>query len=360
MPHILVYEHLSGGGAGPDNSAGDDDPAMLAMGVSMRDAIVGDLLRLPATTLTCAVAATPGAATAAVKPNGRLSQVSARPGESACDFVARLSGAVDAAWIVAPESDGVLQQMHDAVREAGLRARHGAARWIGCSRPAIELTSSKRDTLEALAQAGLRTPLALDDCAQRWVVKPNFGAGASSTRVFRRLDDARVDLQHRTATGAPQATLEPFVEGEPLSVSLLVGPNRVEAIAFNRQQIAIGHGRDAMLIAGDGSDADRDGAVHYLGVDVNALGRAGDPRLPLLRQWATAVARAIPGLSGFIGIDLVWHPSAGPVAIEVNPRVTCAYAGLSAHLRRNLAGEVLRAHGLGAGPSLPEPMHSVL
>jgi tyramine---L-glutamate ligase len=33
----------------------------------------------------------------------------------------------------------------------------------------------------------------------------------------------------------------------------------------------------------------------------------------------------------------------GPVVIEVNPRVTCAYIGLSAALGRNLAAELLRA-----------------
>jgi len=56
------------------------------------------------------------------------------------------------------------------------------------------------------------------------------------------------------------------------------------------------------------------------------------------------VARALPGLRGFVGVDLVWHAERGPVAIEVNPRVTCAYAGLSASLGRNLAAELLSAH----------------
>jgi predicted ATP-grasp superfamily ATP-dependent carboligase len=58
------------------------------------------------------------------------------------------------------------------------------------------------------------------------------------------------------------------------------------------------------------------------------------------------VAKAIPGLRGFVGIDLVWHPRCGPVVIEVNPRVTCAYVGLSASLGRNLAAELLRDHAV--------------
>jgi predicted ATP-grasp superfamily ATP-dependent carboligase len=36
--------------------------------------------------------------------------------------------------------------------------------------------------------------------------------------------------------------------------------------------------------------------------------------------------------------------------IEVNPRATVAYAGLSARLGRNLAADVLAAHGLQVAP----------
>ncbi len=58
---------------------------------------------------------------------------------------------------------------------------------------------------------------------------------------------------------------------------------------------------------------------------------------------ARDVVQAIPGLRGFVGIDIVWHEQRGPVVIEVNPRLTCAYIGLSAALGRNLAAELLRA-----------------
>jgi len=62
-----------------------------------------------------------------------------------------------------------------------------------------------------------------------------------------------------------------------------------------------------------------------------------------LAALAARVQRALPGLRGFVGIDLVWHAQRGPVVIEVNPRVTCAYVGLSRQLGRNLAGEVIAA-----------------
>jgi len=63
------------------------------------------------------------------------------------------------------------------------------------------------------------------------------------------------------------------------------------------------------------------------------------------------VAATLPGLRGFVGIDLVWHAQRGPVLIEINPRLTCSYVGLSQRLGRCLAGEVLalqRLEGLHA------------
>jgi predicted ATP-grasp superfamily ATP-dependent carboligase len=44
----------------------------------------------------------------------------------------------------------------------------------------------------------------------------------------------------------------------------------------------------------------------------------------------------------------VLHPRQGPVVIEINPRVTCAYRGLSASLGRNLALELLASHQVRA------------
>jgi len=66
--------------------------------------------------------------------------------------------------------------------------------------------------------------------------------------------------------------------------------------------------------------------------------------VPALRGLARQVAAAIPGLRGYVGIDVVWNERRGPVAIEVNPRVTCAYVGLSAALHRNLAADILAVH----------------
>ncbi len=141
-----------------------------------------------------------------------------------------------------------------------------------------------------------------------------------------RLDAARSDAQQRDG----QAQLEPWVDGEALSLSLLCADGGAETLAVNRQRIVVGG----------------DGMVSYEGVDVAAVPPA-DPRTAALRQVGMRVALALPGLRGYVGIDLVWHARRGPVLIEINPRVTCAYVGLSAALGRPLAAEIL---ALFAGP----------
>ena len=311
MTRIFVYEYLSGGG---DRAANDD---LLPMGQSMRDAIVADLLRLDDCEVS--VAACEGTEV----PTGRARSVRPRDGETPFDFVARHAPVNDLVWVVAPETDGVLAQ---------LARRVDPARWLGCDRDSIRLTSSKRATLRRLADAGVCTPLAFEHAPDvtQWVVKPDDGAGSIDTRVHASFEAATRDGANRSSHAGHAGcatTIEAWVEGQSLSLSLLCGVEHTELLSINRQHLLI----------------DADGSVSFCGVAVNAL-LLDDPRGATLRALAASVGKAITGLRGFVGIDLVWHAQRGPVVIEVNPRVTCAYVGLSSALGRNVAGDIIAAH----------------
>jgi predicted ATP-grasp superfamily ATP-dependent carboligase len=227
----------------------------------------------------------------------------------------------DASWIVAPETGGVLAHLREAVGDAG---------WIGCDAEAIRCATSKSATLARLASRGVPTPLAeARGHRGRWVVKPDDGAGTVATRLHAGRAAAYADLEARRAAGRC-ATLEPFVEGEALSISMIVGANLASptaTVAFNRQCIQAGP----------------DGWLRDAGVRSAEIDERHDPRAGALRGLALQVADAMPGLRGFVGIDLIWNEEHGPVAIEVNPRVTSAYVGLSSRLGRNLAAEILRS-----------------
>ena len=311
MKRVFVFEYLTGGGSSDGDVKATD--ALLPLGLAMRDAVVTDLLRSGAFKVSVAACehalALPGSALA----------VRAHAGESALDFVAREAALHDLSWVVAPETAGLLAQFQRAV---------GAARWLGCNAGAIALTSSKRATLLRLVKHGVATPLAFEHVPEvtRWVVKPDDGAGAVDTQLHTHHGAALDDWRQRSRAGTA-LVVEPWVDGEALSVSLLCTQRGAELLSINRQRIHI----------------DASGALSFTGVDVNVLALT-DPRGRALQRLADGVVQAIPGLRGFVGIDLVWHARCGPVVIEVNPRVTCAYVGLSAALGRNLATELVAAH----------------
>ena len=324
---ILVYEPLSAGDPETTAALQRGSPAhreMLAAGQSMRDAVAADLARLPGIVVTVAV--DPQEAGHAAIGAG-LRTVTPLPGEGAVAFVRRQALLNDLCWIVAPESEGLLLRLHDAV---------GAQRWIGCSAAAIRLAASKRATCAALDGVGIRTPdaRALSHDGP-WIVKPDDGAGSVDTRRHGTRAAAEADLRGRQRAGQG-ALMQPWVDGEPLSVSMIVGPVLARAVAFNRQRLHI----------------DAAGWLHDLGVQAAALA-PDDGRVAALRALAIRVAAALPGLRGYVGIDVVWNEGNGPVVIEVNPRVTCAYVGLSAILGRNLAADILAAHRRSGG----EPAH---
>ena len=306
MMRVFVYEHLSGGAA-------DAGSELLAAGRAMRDAVTCDLLRAG----DCDVSVAAGPHAPEVPAPARA--VSPPAGGAAADFVAQQARSHDCVWAIAPETGGVLAQLQRVV---------DAERWLGCDAEAIALSSSKRATLAHAALHGLTTPLAFasSPATRRWIVKPDDGAGAIATRVHNTHAAARDDLEMRRSRGEA-AGLEAWVAGEPLSLSLLCSAERIELLSVNRQQLAV----------------DAFGVLSFTGVQIDVLPHA-DARFGALRAWAQALARVVPGLRGHVGIDLVWHAQRGPVLIEINPRVTMAYVGLSAALDRNLAAALLAGH----------------
>lgn len=302
------------------------DAALGSQGRSMRNAMVADLARLDDVSVTCAVAdASEGTLAPGVRPSCRP------PWRSARDYLREEAASHHRVWVVAPESGGVLAALRDVVEDR---------QWLGCSKAAIVTAGSKRATSACLRRFGIAMPTPIDDetteASSRmpqdrlgadgigWVVKPDDGCGTSHVRRHRHLAAALADRAARRQRGE-QAVVERWVAGEPLSMTLLCSPREVEVLALNRQRIL----------------SDESGLVRFEGVEI---GPVPADRRTALAALAQRIRQALPGLGGIVGVDLAWHPVAGPVVIEINPRPTCAYGGLSRLLRRNLAAEVLAQH----------------
>jgi len=221
----------------------------------------------------------------------------------------------DAIWPVAPESDGILLRATNESLASGRRL-------LGSRPDAVAIASSKSATAGVLARAGVAvvpcypSEAGLPEKTAAVVVKPDDGAGCQDTLLFEDRAALREWLRLR---GPGNRVLQPFVPGEARSLSLICCNGTAKLLACNRQNIHVERG-----------------AFQFSGVNVNSVADA-DGRYALL---AGAIARALPGLWGYCGVDFI-ETMAGPLVLEVNPRLTTSYAGLSAATGTNPARLVL-------------------
>jgi predicted ATP-grasp superfamily ATP-dependent carboligase len=236
--------------------------------------------------------------------------------------------AADAVWPLAIESDGLLERLSREV----LRANRIL---LGSAPGAVRVAASKLEVARALADGGV--PVAatysphavLPDEHGAWVVKPDDGAGCFNIRLF---NDRAAALAWIRAAAAEGYVLQPFIAGKLGSLSLLCCDGVARVLSCNLERVAM-----------------RNNRFHFLGCRVNGLGDH-DGAFDRLAQ---PVAAAIPSLWGYVGVDFVLTEH-GAVVLDVNPRLTAAYAGLHASIGRNPAGLVIE---LLKGPAaMPGPL----
>ena len=226
-----MFEFISAGGLGEaalDACSGrsDQPEPLLAQGARMRDALLAELLDLPAMEVVVAdgglVSLPPSRPTPSEVSAPRQLRVLPTPTNGdPVEWLHAAAADVDLVWAIAPETDDILLRLCEAVPPA---------RWIGCSAAAIRIASSKTRTREHLAAHGLPTPPAWSPGQPtpgdshragiglahggRWVLKPDDGAGGERTHVFPSFDTARVAFEraraNHGAVAAPQgAAVEP-------------------------------------------------------------------------------------------------------------------------------------------------------
>lgn len=259
-------------------------------------------------------------------PRSRI--VAVEPGGD-LEALRRAAAHCERALVVAPEDDGLLEARVAAVRGAG-----GVA--VACDDGFIRLAADKQATIVALAGRGVPVP------AGR-VLHPGepFPAGFHLPAVAKAraaCGGAGFALVH--AAGAlpaddGQRRLEAFVAGEPVGVSCLCGPRGVLALPPVRQRSA---GIPPRFVGGD------------FALAPGPAGRAVALALRAVRGLAMAggVAR------GWVGVDMVLAPredGLGDRVLEVNPRLTTSFTGLSRRGRGSLLGAMIAlADGLPPPP----------
>jgi tyramine---L-glutamate ligase len=315
---ILVYEHASGGGL-----AGQDVSVSLAReGRAMKTALVADLAAIGSHEI---VTTTDARLPCAAPPGVDVVTLPAerRPREAMLD---RLMTWADGVWLVAPETDRCLERL--AARAARLEAKI-----LGSSAAAIGRAADKAGLARRLARAGVRHPItrALRPGAA-WareaerigypvVVKPGRGAGGSGVSLARNATELRLAVASaRRAGGRRPLLLQQYVAGTAASVSLVADGRCAVTLTLNAQSI---RGSRPFSYRGGQTPLDH-------------------PLAAQARDAALRACRALPGLRGFVGVDVILTAS-DAVVIEVNPRLTTAYLGVRSALQENVAALALAA-----------------
>ena len=300
---VFAFEFFSGGGL-----AGRPLPASLAReGDLMLSTLVRDLAELPAITVIAS-------RDPRLPPLPRCEALRPLPGEDPFALFARGLAGSDAAWPTAPEGSGVLERLSRQTEAAGTVL-------LACRPEAVHLAASKHATARRLSERDIpavptfgahETPPPIPG---PWVVKPDDGAGCEATEVV----EDRAAALGRLAEDPGHLVAQPWIEGEPLSLSLLCGGPAARLLSCNSQHIAVRRGRVSLEAVVVNAVADREGRFARLG---------------------ERIAAAVPGLWGYVGVDLMLTPQ-GPVVLEINPRLTTSYCGLRSALGLNPAELVL-------------------
>jgi predicted ATP-grasp superfamily ATP-dependent carboligase len=237
----------------------------------------------------------------------------------------RLAAEADATIVIAPEFDGLLEERCRIVTAVG-------GRFVGPTPEAIALCGDKLALAERLATHGVPTietrrcdfrklATALSDAPpQGFIVKPRHGAGSIGLfRVRNRDELGRAEAAYAAGPLCGGPIVQPFIAGDPLSGVGIVSPEGIELFPIARQRIT------------------GDDRPHYacgiIPARIDAAGAVAD-----LARRAFA---AVPGLSGYVGLDLILSEDGVPIAVEINPRLTSSYLGYRRLATENLAERIV-------------------
>ena len=277
---VFVYEYICGGGL-----AGRPLPESFAReGWAMLASIVEDFSQVEG----CEVVTTLDERFAGRPIAARIVERLSGDAETERRTIERLAAECEGTLLIAPEFDGILFDRVTWAERAG-------GRLLGSSSQGVAAAADKFACGQLLERAGVpavvgqlvrlnERPLPSLTVPFPAVLKPRDGAGSQHSFLVSdpaSLDALVCDLESNGI--ASEFLLQPFVPGMSVSVSFLIGPNCRQPLLAGQQILS------------------SDGRFQYLG------GRL--PLPPDESRRAVAVATravaAMPGLNGFVGVDLV-------------------------------------------------------
>ncbi len=244
----------------------------------------------------------------------------------------------DVTIVVAPESDGVLCELEAWCQSAGIRTcssdatfiqnsgdKWRSAQWWHCHQvphPPTQLLSKWRAPVTAHADA------------ERWALKMRDGAGCESMQRLSTEEVVRLQLNHPSAD---RWIVQPWISGLSYSRSVIVdAAGNYHWLPIVSQCLKV------------------DACVQYQGGCVLPESSLSSDHERSLEQ----AVRSLPGNArGWIGVDFILSESGQLMVIEINPRLTTSFVGLSRACHASLADLIVKA-SLGLDGTWPDQWHS--
>jgi predicted ATP-grasp superfamily ATP-dependent carboligase len=334
---ILVYEHVSGGGF-----AGTSIPAdILCEGFAMLRTLIHSLKTAGHSTATLL-----DARIMVLNPPIEADSIThiSSPGEVKKE-VWNLLGIVDAAYIIAPESDGILAELVSLVEKSGKAS-------LNCSSEAIKRASDKAEACKELTRRGLPIPETVEasvkqdigeirskvkDIGVPVVFKPINGVGCAGLSLVKSLNQIPMAVERiKHESSEERFLIQKYIRGTSASVSLIASGQKAMPIILNRQR--------TKLAAPNGRSA-------YLGGSTPMIHTQGEQALEITRR----AVESFEGLRGYVGVDVVLTGDKA-IILEVNPRLTTSFIGIEKIINFNLAQAIIDAAMFGR---LPEKIQTL-
>ena len=311
MMRILVFEYITGGGFN-----NKELPASLASeGILMLQALLDDLRELmihrceqPISVLVMMDERVKDM----INSQGFEQRIITQVQNTEEEFL-RLIEQCDTVWPIAPESDGILQDLCAAVEATGKRLLTSPA-------SVVRIAGNKFNTYQLLMQQGIATvPTQMYsdfewDGHLQWIVKPVDGVGCGDSYILSEPEDFK---QMSLRKGS--YIIQPHLQGKKTSLSCIFKEGRGWLLCVNSQHFEI-----------------IDQQYHLINIIVNH-----DITSESYYSLVAKIAEAMPDLWGYVGIDLIETPEQ-ILVLEINPRLTTSFAGIKAGLGINMAENILR------------------
>jgi tyramine---L-glutamate ligase len=302
---ILVFEYITGGGL----NKFDLPEFLVREGLLMLQSLIDNLARIETVELLIMLDYRMIERLTSRPTNIHI----IRPEQECRQEFTRLMPLCDAVWPIAPESDAILQTLCEEVELS-------AKLLLTSPASAVAIAGNKWLTYGYLRRHCIATvpTQRLADFGftpGEWIIKPVDGIGCADSYLI-------ADKKDFNTITAPldkhKYIIQPHIQGEKTSLSGLFKQGRGWLVCANRQYFDL-----------------TDKQYHLTGITVNF-----QSDISKYLNLVNDVAKAMPELWGYVGIDLIETPDQ-ILVLEINPRLTTSYAGIYAALGINCARAVV-------------------